>query len=116
MRHLVVVVAAALTSLAQSAGAQEAQQRAADRLRTLREEADALATREKSLLVDLRRLEVERNIRLEVQREAEKALAAANEELGATVAQLDALEEKQAAEIPGLAARLAESTVVCQDN
>ena len=108
MRHLVVVVAAALTSLAQSAGAQEAQQRAADRLRTLREEADALATREKSLLVDLRRLEVERNIRLEVQREAEKALAAANEELGATVAQLDALEEKQAAEIPGLAARLAE--------
>jgi murein hydrolase activator len=108
MRRLVIIVAAALASSTPGAGAQEAQERAADRLRALRAEADALATREKSLLVDLRRLEVERNIRLEVQRDAEKALAAANEELAATVTQLDALEQKQAAEIPGLATRLAE--------
>jgi septal ring factor EnvC (AmiA/AmiB activator) len=104
----VAFVIAAVVSMSLSAAAQEAQQRAADRLRSLREEADSLATREKSLLVDLRRLEVERNIRLEVQRDAEKALAAANEELTATVTHLDALERKQAAEIPGLASRLAE--------
>lgn len=91
-----------------SLSAQDAQQRAADRLRSLRDEADALATREKSLLVDLRRLEVERDIKIETQREAEKALAGANEQLNATVTQLQALEARQASEIPGLASRLAE--------
>jgi septal ring factor EnvC (AmiA/AmiB activator) len=108
MRALGVVVVAALASVSQGAAGQDARQRAADRLRSLREEADALATREKSLLVDLRRLEVDRDIRLEVQRDAEKSLAAATDELNATVAQLDALEQRQSAEIPGLASRLAE--------
>ncbi len=109
MRLSAVVLLAALTSLSDGAAAgQDAQRRAADRLRTLREEADALATREKSLLVDLRRLEVDRDIRLQVQRDAEKALASANEELNATGAQLEALEQRQASEIPGLAMRLAE--------
>ena len=108
MRLTAVALLAALTSLAAGAAAQDPQERAADRLRTLREEADALAKREKSLLVDLRRLEVNRDIRLQEQRDAEKALASANEELNATVAQLEALEQRQASEIPGLATRLAE--------
>ena len=107
MRRLVLVTAV-VVSVPLGAAGQDAQQRAADRLRALREEADALATREKSLLVDLRRLEVNRDIRLEVQRDAERKLAAASEELNATVAQLEALEERQAAEIPGLANRLAD--------
>ncbi len=103
--HLVLVIAAALSL---PLTAQDAQQRTADRLRSLREEADALAAREKSLLVDLRRLELDRDIRLAVQRDAEKSLAAANDELNATVARLDALEQRQSAEIPGLSSRLAE--------
>jgi len=107
MRRLVLVTAVVM-SVSLGAAAQEAQRRAADRLRSLREEADALATRERSLLVDLRRLEVERDIRLQVQRDAEKSLAAANEELSATQTQLDALEQRQAAEIPDLSTRLAE--------
>ena len=56
----------------------------------------------------MRRLELDRDIRLAVQRDAEKSLAAANDELNATVARLDALEQRQSAEIPGLASRLAE--------
>jgi septal ring factor EnvC (AmiA/AmiB activator) len=105
MQRGVLIIAVAMSV---SLSAQDAPQRAADRLRALREEADSLATREKSLLVDLRRLEVERDIKIETQREAEKALTAATNELNATVAQLESLEQRQASEIPGLASRLAE--------
>ena len=108
MRLSALVLLAALTSWSDGAAGQDLQQRAADRMRALREEAEALATREKSLLVDLRRLEIDRDIRLQSQRDAEKALAAANVDLSAAVTQLDALEQRQASEIPGLATRLAE--------
>ena len=108
MRLSALVVLAALTSWSDGAAGQDLQQRAADRMRALREEAEALATREKSLLVDLRRLEIDRDIRLQSQRDAEKALAAANEDLSATVTQLESIEQRQASEIPGLATRLAE--------
>ena len=105
MPRRVLILAVAMSA---SLAAQDAQQRAADRLRSLREEADALATREKSLLVDLRRLEVDRDIKIETQREAEKAVTAANEQLNATATQLESLEQRQASEIPGLSSRLAE--------
>jgi murein hydrolase activator len=88
--------------------AQDAQRRASERLRVLREEADSLAAREKSLLVELRRLELERDIRLELRREAHNALDAANRDLADTTAQLQALEQRQAGQIPGLADRLTE--------
>jgi septal ring factor EnvC (AmiA/AmiB activator) len=108
MRLLPVVVVAVLALRSQGAAVQDAGARAADRLRTLREEAEGLAKREKSLLIDLRRLELERDIRLQEQRDTEKTLATANEELSATMTQLEALEQRQAAQVPGLAARLAE--------
>ena len=55
MRLSAVVFLAALTSWSDGVTGQDLQRRAADRMRALREEAEALATREKSLLVDLRR-------------------------------------------------------------
>ena len=58
--------------------------------------------------MELRRLEVERDIRLEEQHDAEAGLAAASAELAATTAHLEALERAQAAQVPGLAARLRE--------
>jgi septal ring factor EnvC (AmiA/AmiB activator) len=103
-----VLAAVVSLTLGSSAGGQDAQRRASERLRALREEADTLATREKSLLVDLRRLEVERDIRAELQRDRAAALAAANEELAATAIELESLEARQASEIPGLGTRLAE--------
>jgi chromosome segregation ATPase len=45
--------------------AETAPQRAAERLRALKREADDLATREKSLLADLRRLEIDRQVKSE---------------------------------------------------
>ena len=91
-----------------SSSAQDAQRRASERLRALQAEAEQLLAAEKTLLVELRRLEVERDIRLEEQREAETGLAAATAELATTSAHLDALERAQAAQVPGLAARLRE--------
>jgi septal ring factor EnvC (AmiA/AmiB activator) len=82
------------------------QKRVNDRLQALRKEADDLATREKSLLVELRRLELERDIRAEIQKDAQSSLAAATRDLGDTTAHLDALERRQATELPGLEQRL----------
>src|SRR5215831_9419374 len=82
------------------------QKRVNERIQALRKEADDLATREKSLLVDLRRLELERDIRTEIQKDAEASLAAATQDLADTTAHLDALERRQASELPGLEQRL----------
>jgi septal ring factor EnvC (AmiA/AmiB activator) len=84
----------------------EEQRRVTDRIQALRKEADDLATREKSLLVDLRRLELERDIRTEIQKDAQSALASATRDLTDTSAHLDALERRQATELPGLEQRL----------
>src|SRR5262245_43861008 len=45
--------------------AQTPQQRAADRIRVLQREAEALASQESQLLVELRKLEVERQLKVE---------------------------------------------------
>jgi murein hydrolase activator len=82
------------------------QKRVNERLSALRKEADDLARREKTLLVELRRLELERDIRVEIQNDAQAALAAATQDLADTTAHLDALEHRQAVEIPGLEQRL----------
>ena len=110
LRRLPRAIVAAI-SLAASVGiaAQQPadeQKRVNDRLQALRKEADDLATREKSLLVELRRLEVERDIRAEIQKDAQSALASATQDLADTTAHLDSLERRQATEIPGLEQRL----------
>jgi septal ring factor EnvC (AmiA/AmiB activator) len=106
-RALVVVVFALSTGL--SLGGQQPsdeQKRVSERIQALRKEADDLATREKSLLVELRRLELERDIRAEIQKDAQSSLSAATQDLADTTAHLDALERRQATEIPGLEQRL----------
>ena len=104
------MIVAVVSLLAGSTGssAQDAQRRASERLRALQAEAEQLLAAEKTLLVELRRLEVERDIRLEEQREAEAGLAAASAELAATTGHLESLERVQSAQVPGLAARLRE--------
>ena len=87
---------------------QDAARRASDRLRALHAEAEQLLASEKTLLVELRRLEVERDIRLEEQRDAEAALRTATAELATTTTHLSSLEETQASANPALGARLAE--------
>jgi septal ring factor EnvC (AmiA/AmiB activator) len=88
--------------------AQDTQRRVSERLRALQAEAEQLLAAEKTLLVELRRLEVERNIRLEEQRAAEAQLATVTAELKTTAVHLEALERAHAAQVPELSARLAE--------
>ena len=92
---------------ANTPGADE-KRRIAERLEVLHREADALNAREKTVLVQLRKLQVDRDIRVAEQRQADSTLATANRELADATADLDALERREAAEEPALGKRLAD--------
>lgn len=80
--------------------------RAADRIRALQREADVLARQERSLLGDLRRLEVERDLRTEEARKLDADAEAVNVQIGDTTRQITALDDAIQAARPGLDARL----------
>jgi septal ring factor EnvC (AmiA/AmiB activator) len=81
-------------------------QRAAERLAALHAEADALAAQERTLLGELRRLELEREIRAEELARIERDTAAVSSELAALDAQVSALDAQAKADEPRLRARL----------
>src|SRR5687768_438905 len=82
--------------------ATQAKTRVDDRLKALRQEADRLAAQAKTLVVEVRKLEVERDIRAAEAREAERSLAAAKEELNNTTARLALLEDQRQRGLPDL--------------
>jgi murein hydrolase activator len=82
--------------------------RAGERLRALRAEADRLLAQERTLLVDLRRLEVERQMQVERLRQIDGDRAALETELRDTTRLLESLEQRRAAQLPALRARLTE--------
>ena len=83
-------------------------ERATQRLQALHQEADSLAAEARTLLGDLRRLEVDRQIRTEELRTVDREVAAVSGELEALNADLQRLEEREKAERPWLRARLVE--------
>jgi len=105
-----VVVAVACCTV----GAQEADRgltealarRATERLQALHQEADRLAAEERSVLGDLRRLELEREIKGEEFRQADAAAAKIGHDLAAIDGQIGDLESQDAAAKPALRARL----------
>src|SRR5712692_1976122 len=82
--------------------------RATERLQALQHEADRLASEEQTLLGDLRRLEVDREIKAEQFRQADAQLQKVSGELTATTEQMRQLEEQDRAQRPVLRARLVE--------
>src|SRR3954451_15116814 len=82
--------------------------RATERLQALQHEADRLAAPERSLLNDVKKLEIERQIRGEEVKRLDADTAKLRGELDATVARMEALEQSSKAETPQLRARLAE--------
>lgn len=102
------MIVAVLVMASAGFSAQDAQRRASERLRALQAEAEQLLSAEKTLLIELRRLEVEHDIRQEEQREAQAGLDTATAELARLTSHLDSLERAQATQVPGLAARLRE--------
>jgi len=82
--------------------------RANERLISLQREADALARQQRSLLGDLRRLEVERGLRTEQLRQSTADVRRVSLELGNTGNQIAELEEATEASRPLLEARVVE--------
>jgi len=82
---------------------------AAERLQVLQKEADDLAAREQTLLGDLRRLEVEREIKAVELKQADLQVHDVSAQLVASGDEIQRLEREEAAERPGLEARLIET-------
>jgi murein hydrolase activator len=80
-----------------------------DRLRALRQESERLASQAKTLLGEVRKLEIQRDIRAAEAQEAQRALDAANEDLNNTSRRLEALEEQRLRGLPDLRQQLVET-------
>ena len=81
-------------------------QRASDRLQALQKEADRLAAEERTLLGDLRKLEVDRQIKAEALSQLSADAAQISSELAANRARMHDLEQQEAASRPELRARM----------
>src|SRR5947208_5505031 len=82
--------------------------RAGDRLQVLQREAERLASEEETLLGDLRKLEVERQIKAEELRQVDAQYRRVAADLASANQRVRQLEERDRAERPGLQARLVE--------
>jgi septal ring factor EnvC (AmiA/AmiB activator) len=108
----IAVFALSLTVLAQQpsdrARTEALARRAGERLQALQREADRLASQESSLLNDLRKLEVERQIKAEEVKRLDADAARVSAELAETNGRMEALQQSDAAERPELRARVVE--------
>lgn len=105
---LVVATAAAQAPPSDRAKTEATARRVSERVRALQREADRLAGEARTLVGDLRRLEIERNLAAERAREAETAAAAAERELRVASERLAALEQQRVASLPDLRGRFVE--------
>src|SRR5437588_2912916 len=106
---LLVAVIAPLAAQAPDRARTEAlARRAGDRLQALQHEAERLASEEETLLGDLRKLEVERQIKAEELRQVDAQYRQVAAELASANQRVHQLEERDRAERPGLQARLVE--------
>src|SRR5215203_670689 len=110
---LTAIVAAAAAPLpgGQAAPAQErdrataVSKRAEERIRSLRREADALAAQERTLLADLRRLEIDRQISVEQLAKVERERTGLQRQLEDAERRADTLAQAAAAQLPDIQTR-----------
>jgi septal ring factor EnvC (AmiA/AmiB activator) len=88
------------------ARAEAAAKRAGERIRALQQEADALASQEQTLLVELRKLEVERQLKVEQLAQIERDLQDTQRKLADAAKRADALRKTADAERPEVEGRL----------
>jgi len=106
---LIVVVGAVLVGQqADRARTEALARRAGERLQVLQREAERLASQESTLLNDLRKLEVERQLKGEELKQLDAEAARVGAELTATTERMEALQKSEAAERPELRARVVE--------
>jgi septal ring factor EnvC (AmiA/AmiB activator) len=107
----ILAVLLSVAAAAQQSGRARTEQlarRASDRLTALYQEADRLANEARSLIGDLRKLEIERQIRIEEVRQNENELRAVESELAGLDRQIEKLEAEDLESQPELRARLVE--------
>jgi septal ring factor EnvC (AmiA/AmiB activator) len=80
--------------------------RVSDRIRALQAEADKLASQARTLLGDLRQLEIQRDIAMQHVAEADAAVAQAQGSLKQATDRIAALEQQRTAQLPDLKGRL----------
>src|SRR5467141_3673509 len=69
--------------------------RAAERLQSLQREADRLATQERTLMGDLRKLEIERQLKAEELKQVDADAAKIESELTGITSRMDALQQSE---------------------
>jgi septal ring factor EnvC (AmiA/AmiB activator) len=102
----VLAQAQAPTPATDQSAVDAASKRAADRIRALQRESDSLASQERTLLVDLRKLEVDRELKSEELASAERDLRRTREQVAAASARAAALQNTAATERPDVERRL----------
>jgi len=110
-RGVAAVLALSLPLVAQQpdrARTEALARRAAERLQTLQREADDLASQEQSVLGDLRKLELERQMKAEEFKQADAHVQTVAADLTSATTRMRELEQQDLAERLGLRARLVE--------
>ena len=105
----IIIVVLSLALAAQDTPGRRGQtpaERASERIRALQREAEALVARESQLLVELRKLEIERQIKVEELGSIEKQQGQTSRQLGESAARADALRKIADADRPDIEARL----------
>src|SRR5688500_11873182 len=89
-----------------AAQAPDSARRVDERIRALQRESEALARQTQTLVGELRKLEIERDLRTEQAKQAEAAAAEAARTLEGATARLAALEQTRLAQLPDLQLQL----------
>lgn len=112
MRPVIFVILVAFTSLvsaqppADRAQTEALSRRAADRMAALQREADSLATQARSLLIELRKLEIDREMKVEQLAQIQRQTAEVQAKLAASASRTDALQGEANRQLPDVEARM----------
>lgn len=104
---IVLALGAGLAGQTADRGRTEAEaRRVTDRIRALQSEADRLAGQARTLLGDLRKLEIDRELQVERVRQAQAAIAQGQAAIENAAQRLASLEEQRVAQLPDLRTQL----------
>ena len=104
---MVIVLSAGLAGQAPDRSRAEAEaRRVNDRIRALQNEADGLVGQSRTLLGDLRKLEIDRQLQVERVRQEEAAVAESQAAIAKATEDLERLEAQRVAQLPDLQTQL----------
>jgi septal ring factor EnvC (AmiA/AmiB activator) len=103
---LFAVLCATTPQAQQPPAPRDAQRRVNDRMRALQQESEQLARQSETLVGELRKLEIDRDLRAQEAAQAEAAVSEARQSLERTTSRLAAVEQERQAQLPDLKKQL----------